>query len=347
MLGRRNRFEHRAERFRAVEQQLDGVVAVERGVGQALDDLVEHAHGFRRRPAPRLRRSRRRRARDARPSELCARRTAATAPPARATSSRAAILGLHRTNVAAPTSRIIKPSNRAKSMTTLRVATYNVHGHKGTDGKIVADRTLRRRSSSARRLRGAARVRQRTRADRRAAARALGAHARHARSVRSRRSSAAARSSATPCSRAGRLLEQHAHDVSLRGYRRRVVLEALVRGGRRHAADDVAAPRCEPARASAAGAAAVRAVQRDARRSPSLARRLQRMEPVQRGVAPPARALRRHAPARDVSVVGARRSVSIACGCIRAAACARRAWTRRRPRAVASDHLPLVATIDV
>ena len=27
-------------------------------------------------------------------------------------------------------------------MTVLRVATYNVHGHKGADGKIVTDRTF-------------------------------------------------------------------------------------------------------------------------------------------------------------------------------------------------------------
>jgi endonuclease/exonuclease/phosphatase family metal-dependent hydrolase len=112
-------------------------------------------------------------------------------------------------------------------MTLLRVATYNVHGHKGTDGKVVTARTLE--------------VVRHLHADCVALqefvnapaptgepllehwARALGMHGAYAPAFdRGGEEFGNALLTRWP------ILEQHAHDVSLHGYRRRVVLEALV-----------------------------------------------------------------------------------------------------------------------
>src|SRR5688572_32446492 len=112
-------------------------------------------------------------------------------------------------------------------MRLLRVGTYNVHGHKGTDGKIVAARTLD--------------VVQHLEADCVALqefvnaaapagesllehwARTLGMHGAYAAAFeRGGEEFGNALLTRWP------ILEQHEHDVSLPGYRRRVVLEAVV-----------------------------------------------------------------------------------------------------------------------
>jgi endonuclease/exonuclease/phosphatase family metal-dependent hydrolase len=112
-------------------------------------------------------------------------------------------------------------------MTLLRVATYNVHGHKGTDGKIVTARTLE--------------VVRKLHADCVALqefvnapaptgesllehwARTLGMHGAYAAAFdRGGEEFGNALLTRWP------ILEQHAHDVSLLGFRRRVVLEVLV-----------------------------------------------------------------------------------------------------------------------
>ena len=115
-------------------------------------------------------------------------------------------------------------------MTLLRVATYNVHGHKGADGRIVTDRTFE--------------VVRRLRADCVALqefvnataptgeplleqwARRLGMHAAYAPAFeRGGEEFGNALLTRWP------IVEQHAHDVSLQGFRRRVVLEAIVVAG--------------------------------------------------------------------------------------------------------------------
>ena len=306
MLGGRNRVAHRVVRLRAVEQQLDGVVAIERRVGQALDDLVEHAHGFRYRAAPRRLGARRTvGASSRRPSAACA--------PAHSGHSAASashgITPLYwfcRADVAAPTPPNIKQSDRAKAMTMLRVGTYNVHGHKGTDGKVVADRTfdvVRRLHADCVALQEFVNAPAPTGESLLEHwARTLGMHGAYAPAFeRGGEEFGNALLTRWP------ILEQHAHDVSLRGYRRRVVLEALVH------VDGVTLQvmslhlGVSPRERALQAQQLLRAVQRDTRRFPSLARRLQRMESVQRGVAPAARVLRRHAPVGDVSVAGARR----------------------------------------
>jgi endonuclease/exonuclease/phosphatase family metal-dependent hydrolase len=112
-------------------------------------------------------------------------------------------------------------------MRLLRVGTYNVHGHKGRDGRVIADRTFE--------------VVRRLQADCVALqefvnapsptgelllehwARTLGMHAAYAPAFeRGGEEFGNALLTRWP------ILEQHVHDVSLRGYRRRVVLEALV-----------------------------------------------------------------------------------------------------------------------
>jgi endonuclease/exonuclease/phosphatase family metal-dependent hydrolase len=112
-------------------------------------------------------------------------------------------------------------------MRPLRVGTYNVHGHKGTDGKIVAERTFE--------------IVRRLHADCVALqefvngpaptgesllehwARALDMHGAYAAAFeRGGEEFGNALLTRWP------ILEQHAHDVSLVGYRRRVVLEVLV-----------------------------------------------------------------------------------------------------------------------
>ena len=112
-------------------------------------------------------------------------------------------------------------------MRLLRVGTYNVHGHKGTDGKIVAERTFE--------------IVRRLHADCVALqefvngpaptgesllehwARALDMHGAYAAAFeRGGEEFGNALLTRWP------ILEQHAHDVSLVGYRRRVVLEVLV-----------------------------------------------------------------------------------------------------------------------
>ena len=109
----------------------------------------------------------------------------------------------------------------------LRVGTYNVHGHKGTDGKVLAERTLE--------------VVRHLRADCLALqefvnvsapaggpllehwARTLGMHGAYAAAFeRGGEEFGNALLTRWP------IVEQHAHDVSLRGYRRRAVLEVLV-----------------------------------------------------------------------------------------------------------------------
>lgn len=112
-------------------------------------------------------------------------------------------------------------------MTILRVATYNVHGHKGTDGRVIADRTF----DVVRHL-GADCVALQEFVNAPAPtgeplldhwARTLGMHGAYAPAFeRGGEEFGNALLCRWP------IIEQHAHDVSLRGYRRRVVLEALV-----------------------------------------------------------------------------------------------------------------------
>jgi len=115
-------------------------------------------------------------------------------------------------------------------MTILRAATYNVHGHKGADGKIVPDRTfevVRRLHADCVALQefvnapaptGEPLLEQ--------WARMLGMHAAYAPAFeRGGEEFGNALLTRWP------IAEQHAHDASLRGYRRRVVLEALVVAG--------------------------------------------------------------------------------------------------------------------
>jgi len=112
-------------------------------------------------------------------------------------------------------------------MTTLRAATYNVHGHKGADGRIVPDRTfdvVRRLHADCVALQefvnapaptGEPLLEQ--------WARLLGMHASYAAAFeRGGEEFGNALLTRWPIG------EQYAHDVSLRGYRRRVVLEAHV-----------------------------------------------------------------------------------------------------------------------
>jgi endonuclease/exonuclease/phosphatase family metal-dependent hydrolase len=112
-------------------------------------------------------------------------------------------------------------------MTNLRVATYNVHGHKGTDGKIITDRTLE--------------VVRHLHADCVALQEFVNGPAPTGESLLEHwgRTLDMQGAYAPAFERGGEefgnalltrwpILEQHAHDVSLRGYRRRVVLEALV-----------------------------------------------------------------------------------------------------------------------
>lgn len=113
-------------------------------------------------------------------------------------------------------------------MTILRVATYNVHGHKGTDGKIVTDRTF----EVVRRLHADCVALQEFVDTPTPAGRSLLGHWAAMLNMHA--------AYAPAFERGGEqfgnallvrwpVLEQHAHDVSLQGYRRRVVLEALVR----------------------------------------------------------------------------------------------------------------------
>jgi endonuclease/exonuclease/phosphatase family metal-dependent hydrolase len=112
-------------------------------------------------------------------------------------------------------------------MTLLRFATYNVHGHKGADGKIIPDRTfevVRHLNADCVALQefvngpaptGEPLLEQ--------WARNLGMHAAYAPAFeRGGEEFGNALLTRWP------IVEQHAHDVSLHGYRRRVVLEALV-----------------------------------------------------------------------------------------------------------------------
>jgi endonuclease/exonuclease/phosphatase family metal-dependent hydrolase len=112
-------------------------------------------------------------------------------------------------------------------MRLLRVATYNVHGHKGADGKIVTERTFEivrhldadcvalQEFVNARAPTGETLLEQ--------WARVLGMHGAYAAAFeRGGEEFGNALLSRWP------IKEQHAHDVSLRGYRRRVVLEAHV-----------------------------------------------------------------------------------------------------------------------
>jgi endonuclease/exonuclease/phosphatase family metal-dependent hydrolase len=107
------------------------------------------------------------------------------------------------------------------------VGTYNVHGHKGTDGKIVADRTLgvvRQLHADCVALQEFVNAPAPTGEPLLAHwAGALGMHGAYAPAFeRGGEEFGNAFLTRWP------ILEQHAHDVSLRGYRRRVVLEALV-----------------------------------------------------------------------------------------------------------------------
>jgi endonuclease/exonuclease/phosphatase family metal-dependent hydrolase len=112
-------------------------------------------------------------------------------------------------------------------MSILRVATYNVHGHKGTDGKIIADRTLD--------------VVRHLHADCVALQEFVNAPAPTGEPLLDQwgRMLHMHGAYAPAFERGGEefgnalltrwpILEQHAHDVSLPGYRRRVVLEAIV-----------------------------------------------------------------------------------------------------------------------
>jgi endonuclease/exonuclease/phosphatase family metal-dependent hydrolase len=112
-------------------------------------------------------------------------------------------------------------------MRLLRMGTYNVHGHKGTDGKIVADRTLgvvRQLQADCVALQEFVNASAPTgEALLEHWARTLGMHGAYAAAFeRGGEEFGNALLTRWP------ILEQHAHDVSLRGYRRRVVLEALV-----------------------------------------------------------------------------------------------------------------------
>jgi endonuclease/exonuclease/phosphatase family metal-dependent hydrolase len=112
-------------------------------------------------------------------------------------------------------------------MRLLRMGTYNVHGHKGTDGKIVADRTLgvvRQLQADCVALQEFVNAPAPTgEALLEHWARTLGMHGAYAPAFqRGGEEFGNALLTRWP------ILEQHAHDVSLRGYRRRVVLEALV-----------------------------------------------------------------------------------------------------------------------
>jgi endonuclease/exonuclease/phosphatase family metal-dependent hydrolase len=112
-------------------------------------------------------------------------------------------------------------------MTILRVGTYNVHGHKGTDGRVIAERTF----EVVRRL-GADLVALQEFVNAHAPtgepllehwARTLGMYSAYAPAfVRGGEEFGNALLTRWP------IVEQHAHDVSLPGYRRRVVLEAFV-----------------------------------------------------------------------------------------------------------------------
>jgi endonuclease/exonuclease/phosphatase family metal-dependent hydrolase len=113
-------------------------------------------------------------------------------------------------------------------MTKLRVATYNVHGHKGTDGKVVADRTF----DVVRRLHAeCVALQEFVNAPAPTGeplldqwARMLGMHGAYAPAFE-RGGEVFGNALLTRWL----ILEKHEHDVSLRGYRRRVVLEVLVR----------------------------------------------------------------------------------------------------------------------
>jgi endonuclease/exonuclease/phosphatase family metal-dependent hydrolase len=112
-------------------------------------------------------------------------------------------------------------------MTTLRVATYNVHGHKGTDGKVVADRTfdvvrhLHADCVALQEFVNAPAPTGEVLLDQ--WARSLGMHGAYAAAFeRGGEEFGNALLTRWP------ILEQHAHDMSLPGYRRRVVLEVLV-----------------------------------------------------------------------------------------------------------------------
>jgi endonuclease/exonuclease/phosphatase family metal-dependent hydrolase len=112
-------------------------------------------------------------------------------------------------------------------MRLLRMGTYNVHGHKGTDGKIVADRTLgvvRQLQADCVALQEFVNAPAPTgEALLEHWARTLGMHGAYAAAFeRGGEEFGNALLTRWP------ILEQHAHDVSLRGYRQRVVLEALV-----------------------------------------------------------------------------------------------------------------------
>ena len=108
------------------------------------------------------------------------------------------------------------------------MATYNVHGHKGTDGKIVTDRTF----DVVRQLHAdCVALQEFVNAPAPTGepllehwARTLGMHAAYAPAFeRGGEEFGNALLTRWP------LLEQHAHDVSLHGYRRRVVLETLMK----------------------------------------------------------------------------------------------------------------------
>lgn len=112
-------------------------------------------------------------------------------------------------------------------MKTLRVATYNVHGHKGTDGRIVAERTfevvrhLHADCVALQEFVNALAPTGETLLEH--WARTLDMHAAYAPAFeRGGEEFGNALLTRWP------IREQHAHDVSLRGYRRRVVLEARV-----------------------------------------------------------------------------------------------------------------------
>jgi endonuclease/exonuclease/phosphatase family metal-dependent hydrolase len=112
-------------------------------------------------------------------------------------------------------------------MSLLRVGTYNVHGHKGTDGKVVADRTfdvVRRLHADCVALQEFVNAPAPTgEALLDHWALSLGMHGAYAPAFeRGGEEFGNALLTRWP------VLEQHAHDVSLRGYRRRVVLEVLV-----------------------------------------------------------------------------------------------------------------------
>ena len=112
-------------------------------------------------------------------------------------------------------------------MTLLRVGTYNVHGHKGTDGKIVTDRifhVVRHLNADCVALQEFVNASAPTGEPLLEHwARLLDMHGAYAAGFeRGGEEFGNALLTRWP------LLEQHAHDVSLHGYRRRVVLETLV-----------------------------------------------------------------------------------------------------------------------